>query len=133
MVKSYSLIFTLYLNNEKIYQDNFSKILLEESDKHTRIIPVTFITWDNLKKEATELHPLLPFEVIKTKRGQKISFGWHYCEHKPIEQWKTPILNMSYEIEAKETSISMKELLNYEGSADMAIKYMVERGLSIKK
>lgn len=128
MVKAYRGQATTYMDGKEIHIATAGKTLSE-----TKPEDKTFkINWDNLDSILSECGILLPFNTWNFKKGRIISFFETNCTRKhlrDIKEWKTPI-DFTLKIEYKEYEPSIEEILKYHGG-ELAIKYLVERGLSV--
>ena len=117
---------TLYVNDKEvntIYCDGY----LSEQRKEKEVIPMT---WENINDVFYKHGWWLPFSIWNFKRGKRIEFYNGY--HSTIKQKKVKELNMKIVIsESKPVkSYSIKDILE-DGNAELAIKFLVERGVSV--
>lgn len=90
------------------------------------------VTWDNLSDVYESYALLCPFNIWHLKKGRLLSF-WNCSLFDKntwdIKEWKTSsigvIVETSYE---EDENTSLKEILNF--NADLAIQYLVERGIN---
>lgn len=89
------------------------------------------LTWDNVYHYGSLIHGNLNPEFKQRKRGRMFkchaSFEYDYYTFK---EWKRPELNLEYKIEYTPVTKSIQEVLEY-GDADIAIQYLIERGLAV--
>lgn len=123
MLNFYKHYTTTYKNGEKIKTQYCGEFVAEKAPENF----TEEITWDNLEKKYTERGLCYPFSIWKFKRGRRVSFFNGFV--KDIKEWKRPLnLTVTHEYTLYEPSIN--HVLNFACGED-AIKYLVERGLSI--
>ena len=127
MLNFYKHYATTYKNGEKIRTKYCGEFIADK-------VPENFteeITWDSLKEKYTERGLCYPFNVWDFKRGRRVSFFNEYGEKlvRDIKEWKEPLnLTVVHEYNLYEPTIN--HVLDFPHGED-AIKYLVERGLSI--
>ena len=87
--------------------------------------------WDEICNFSDKfLYRQLPWKITATRRGLKIEIleDLGFTDN-DIKQWKT-ILEFKFEVNWVECSPSINKLLNYH-NGEIAIQYMVERGLKV--
>lgn len=131
MLKYCEVIYKTYYNEKLVATEVFNSIK-NDTDLGSETIP---ITWDNIEEFLLMYDLIAPFYVSKNKRNGKRFVGWSSCRCdnreacKKIKEEKGP-LNINFVIEIVETKASIEKILKYHDS-ELAIKYLVERGLSI--
>lgn len=94
-----------------------------ESHPYTDVIK---INWDNAEEEIQKIHILLPFGIMKKRKGLKL-FLWDDL-FTNVKQWKED-LDIEIKTSWREYKPTIKEIMDFKDS-DKAIQYLVERGLS---
>lgn len=124
MLHFYHTQYTTYCGSDKLYTSRRCLTCAETPPKEESVL----LTWDNIEEQYKKLGLVVPFTLLKTKRGKKLVF--FHGEHRTIKEWKTMEPCIYIAVETKEVNLPIEEVLEYH-DGQKAIQYLVERGLSI--
>lgn len=138
MLKFYHVKCTTFHNDTEIGVET-CRACIEESEKPE--IQNISVDWDNLDEIEHKYLLESRFVVYNRKKGRVVSFShrdWpggfrkNFKDFKDVREWTGCDLNITLQIEYIEYNPSINEVLKY-WDGERAIKYLVERGLSIVK
>lgn len=128
MLQFYKVRHIIYDKNEKRELCSWERWNDICSDKKLSYESID-LTWDNICEIGicSSLNP----EIIKRRKGRifKCHQSLNY-EYFKFKEWKRPELNLEYRTEYIPVIKSIEEILDY-ADGEMAIQYLVERGISI--
>lgn len=124
MLNYYHIYYTTKLNGEIISTRRTSYICTEEEVKDE----VISINWRNLKDFYRKYDLVCGFNVLDTKKGQRINlFGKMFGD---IKEWKHPETGLTFEITHQMYEPSIQTILDWRDQRK-AIQYLNERNLRI--
>lgn len=132
MLQIYEKKITTYWRGEKQYSSRSISFIDEEQNFEPYEVE---FTWDNLTELYQKYAMVLPFNIWHFKKGRAVClFDPSFFDKKTwdIKEWKEKNLDikLSVEIEKSKFSYSISDIMK-DFPSDIAIKYLVERGLSI--
>lgn len=93
--------------------------------------PEKQLSWTDLDEFYEKYGYACPFAFYKTSKGRKIELYDKIIDG-TVKEWKTSSPGISIAFIYDEKKYSINDILNYNNS-DIAIRYLVEHGLSIIK
>lgn len=133
MLKFYKRVISTYHNDSKIASLSAGVLCAEESENLSEA-QIIKVNWDNLSKVFKKYGACLAFNVWNLRRGRRVSFPSNCFTFKKdfrnVKEWKED-LNITLKIQHIEFQPTMRDVLNL--SADKAIKYLTERGITLNE
>ena len=124
MLNYYFIYYTTKLNGETIHTTR-ATCMCEPHEMREESIN---INWQNLKDFYHEYCGVCGFNVLDTKKGQRIGlFGKAFSDRK---EWKHPETGLTFEITYRVYEPSIQTILNWHEQRK-AIQYLNERNLRI--
>ncbi len=131
MINYYEQIYRIYQDG-CLVRSRCREFLAEDNDPSLVGTKRTNITWENLEEFDAKHGHWTNFTIYNTRKGRRIDF-FALSDGHTVKEWKTDETGLSYEItDAKISQASLKDIMNYYNS-DLAIKYLLERGLTALK
>ena len=124
MLNYYFIYYTTKLNGEIIHTERATCMC----EPHEMCEESININWQNLKDFYHEYAFVCGFNVLNTKKGQRIGlFGKAFSDRK---EWKHPETGLTFEITYRVYEPSIQTILNWHEQRK-AIQYLNERNLRI--
>ena len=126
----YYVHYTTYHNDTQI-GTKIGKALIDGNPEDREIA----ITWDNVDEYYRNSGGMYRFNIWKTKKGRRVSFFIDdlfpgFKDRRDVKEWKEE-LNIRIKISYRKYTPSIEDVLEWHNAED-AIKYLKEKGLSIK-
>lgn len=126
MLHCYRIYREYYLDGKRLIKTYYGYCIDENKEEET-----IDVNWNDLDDLYTRYWYSFSFHFEKCRKGRKIKFN---DIKKVIKEWKTPNLNMTVKVIYQEADdiFSINEILEYH-NGEKAIRYLVERGVSLAK
>lgn len=125
MLKYYDIIYATYHNGVQMGV-NVGYTMTDEEVANQTIA----VTWENLEEFYWKYGVFFYGNYWNLRRGRRIEF-WNNIKHREVE-WKNKNIDIQFTIEYRERNPSIETILKYH-DGKKAIRYLVERGLEVKK